>query len=126
MIESLIFPSCPAAAHARLIAATLALGSRPSTSSTKADFDGPVSPSRPLGCDRAPSASDAPLLPFGDDLDLPGPESSLDAPPSTPFLPVSPSLERILPNRLSLIVPSFPAAFQARLTASRSASRLSG
>src|SRR4051794_19841729 len=129
MIESLIFPSCPAAAHASLIAFTLALGFRPSTSSTKADFDGPVSPSRPLGCDRAPSAFDAPLLPFDDDLALPsraGPAVSSDDSPSTPLLPVSPSFERILLNRLSLIVPSFPAAFQAWLTSSRSASRLSG
>ena len=47
MIESLIFPSCPAAAPARLIAATLTFGSRPSTSSTKADFIGPVQPADP-------------------------------------------------------------------------------
>ena len=60
MIESLIFPSCPAAAQARLIAATLAFGSRPSTSSTKADFTGPVPPSRPSGCVGASSAFDAP------------------------------------------------------------------
>src|SRR4051794_22295302 len=129
MIESLIFPSCPAAAHARLIAATLALGSRPSTSPTKADFDGPVSPSRPLSCDRAPSAFDAPLLPFGDDLALlfvAGPASASVVTPFVPRFPVSPSLERTLSNRLSLIVPSFPAAFHARLTASRSASRSPG
>ena len=70
MIESLIFPSCPAAAHARLIAATLAFGSRPSTSSTKADFPGPVPRSPPIGCDGASSAFDAflGLAPLEDDL----------------------------------------------------------
>src|SRR3954452_3117641 len=109
MIESLIFPSCPAAAHARLIAATLALGSRPSTSSTKADFDGPVSPSRPFGWDDWACSCESRfiLVPFGDDLDLPGPESSSATPPLVSLLPDRPNLRRVLPNRLSLIVPWF-------------------
>src|SRR4028118_1880778 len=42
MIESLIFPSCPAAAQAPLIAAPLALGSRPSTSSAQAGLTRPA------------------------------------------------------------------------------------
>src|SRR5918997_1894418 len=127
MIESLIFPSCRAAAQARLIAATLAFGSRPNTSSTKADFTGPVRPSRPSGCVGASSALDAPspLVRFEEDLALPLAAVLAVAPsalPSAPRLPDSLSRDRVLLTRLSLTESSFPADFHARLTAAKAAS----
>src|SRR5437764_994427 len=128
-MEGLIWPSKPAEAHASLTLFRLAPGSRPSTSSTKADLLGPVSLSRPLDGDGASTdfAAPLPLAPF--DLALPfadGLASSWVARPFDPRLPVRPSLERSLPKRLSLIVPPFPAADHAWLTASSLASGLSG
>src|SRR5947209_5943223 len=120
-MEELICPSWPALAHASLTALRLAPGSRPSRSSTKEDLLGPLSPSCPSGCDGASSGFDA-LLPLAL-LDLASPladdpaSPSMAPPPSFRLLAVMPSLERILPKRLSLICPSWPSAFHAALTA---------